>query len=165
MQASQSTNSIVTPLLAALADAGVMLALKDGGTSLECDAPEGVLTPGLLAVIRGNKPAIIAALGGDAKIARHDTPTRPAGPLEYFAAEVVEPLPLHVGGLLTAPPAARHPPGACDRCGGISFRDTPIHDGASTRRDCAKCGRFISFPLWYGKNFSDAAAGTAGAAA
>lgn len=43
----------------------------------------------------------------------------------------------------------------CDRCGSSRFCDVPITDGR-TRRDCAKCGRFHSFPKWT-KAGSDAA--------
>jgi hypothetical protein len=43
---------------------------------------------------------------------------------------------------LRGPVCRRHP-----RAG---TRDFPIHGGRSTRRDCAVCERFISFPLWYG---------------
>ena len=36
------------------------------------------------------------------------------------------------------------------RCGSTTWRDVPVHDGRSTRRDCARCGRFIDFSRWYG---------------
>jgi hypothetical protein len=39
----------------------------------------------------------------------------------------------------------------CCRCGSARFRDVPIHGGQRTRRDCAECGRFIGFPVWYGR--------------
>ncbi len=39
----------------------------------------------------------------------------------------------------------------CGRCSGNDFRDTPIHDGQSVRRDCAECGRTDSFPVWHGE--------------
>ncbi len=35
-------------------------------------------------------------------------------------------------------------------CGSTEYVDHPIHGGQSLRRDCARCGRFIGFPLWYG---------------
>jgi hypothetical protein len=38
------------------------------------------------------------------------------------------------------------------RCGSPSWRDVAIHGGQSVRRDCAHCGRFIMFPVWYGQN-------------
>jgi hypothetical protein len=41
------------------------------------------------------------------------------------------------------------------RCGSTAWRDVPIHEGRSVRRDCAKCGRFIDFPVWYEKNRID----------
>jgi hypothetical protein len=47
--------------------------------------------------------------------------------------------------------AAAHPAGPCDRCGCRDFVDVPIHDGQSVRRDCARCGRMLAFPRWYGQ--------------
>jgi hypothetical protein len=35
------------------------------------------------------------------------------------------------------------------RCGSTTWHDVPIHDGRSTRRHCARCGRFIDFSRWY----------------
>ncbi|OHB77742.1 MAG: hypothetical protein A2W31_03425 [Planctomycetes bacterium RBG_16_64_10] len=40
----------------------------------------------------------------------------------------------------------------CDRCRSTEYRDVSIHGGRSVRRDCAKCGRFLDFPVWYGVN-------------
>jgi hypothetical protein len=40
----------------------------------------------------------------------------------------------------------------CDRCLGTTFTDTPIHDGQSVRRDCARCKRTLGFPVWYGRD-------------
>lgn len=34
------------------------------------------------------------------------------------------------------------------RCGSSFGVDVPIHGGKSVRRDCAKCNKFISFPVW-----------------
>lgn len=42
-------------------------------------------------------------------------------------------------------------PMTCDRCGAANFVDTSIHGGASTRRDCARCGLTMGFPVWYGQ--------------
>jgi hypothetical protein len=36
------------------------------------------------------------------------------------------------------------------RCSSTAWCDVVIHDGLSTRRDCAWCGRFIDFSRWYG---------------
>lgn len=38
----------------------------------------------------------------------------------------------------------------CDKCGCISYRDQATHEGRSTVRECAFCGRFMGFPVWYG---------------
>jgi hypothetical protein len=38
------------------------------------------------------------------------------------------------------------------RCGGTTSCDLPIHEGQSVRRDCGRCGRFLDFPVWYGKS-------------
>jgi DNA-directed RNA polymerase subunit RPC12/RpoP len=46
----------------------------------------------------------------------------------------------------------------CSRCGSQRFRDVPIHNGRSVRSDCAQCGRFLAFPVWYG-TMSDAPTG------
>lgn len=35
------------------------------------------------------------------------------------------------------------------RCGSTVWQDVTIHDGRSTRRDCARCARFIDFSRWY----------------
>src|SRR5262245_39635927 len=39
----------------------------------------------------------------------------------------------------------------CDRCGSDQFVETPIHNGQSTRCDCARCGLTMGFPVWYGR--------------
>jgi hypothetical protein len=39
----------------------------------------------------------------------------------------------------------------CDRCGSPDYLDVPIHGGQSTRRDCARCHRFMGWPCWYGQ--------------
>lgn len=36
------------------------------------------------------------------------------------------------------------------RYGSTQWRDTLLHDGQSTRRDCGQCGRFLGFSIWYG---------------
>ncbi len=40
----------------------------------------------------------------------------------------------------------------CARRGSHRYVEVPIHGGRSTRRDCGKCGTFISFPIWYGSS-------------
>jgi hypothetical protein len=51
----------------------------------------------------------------------------------------------------TPPPRKPKRPDAVCRCGSTQWRDVPIHGGRSIRRDCARCGRFLAFPLWYGR--------------
>lgn len=60
-------------------------------------------------------------------------------------------MPTHVAATL-APRNATEGTGTVCKCGSTSWRDVPIHDGQSTRRDCGRCGRFLDFPIWYGKN-------------
>lgn len=42
------------------------------------------------------------------------------------------------------------------RCGSTTWRDVVLchapHNGTTTRRDCGRCGRFLDFPIWYGKS-------------
>lgn len=70
----------------------------------------------------------------------------PATPNGESATSVVggttNPPPTHVEGSPKAP--------SCDRCRHAEFREVPIHDGQSIRRDCARCGRTWGFPVWYG---------------
>jgi hypothetical protein len=44
------------------------------------------------------------------------------------------------------------PTSAVCRCGSTKWRDVPIHGGQTIRRDCARCGRFIDFPIWHGND-------------
>ena len=39
----------------------------------------------------------------------------------------------------------------CPRCACTTWQDVPIHHGRSTRRDCARCGRAVGFPVWHGQ--------------
>jgi hypothetical protein len=49
---------------------------------------------------------------------------------------------------------SENPPLVC-RCGSTAWRDVVLehepHNGNSIRRDCARCGWLLDFPLWYGK--------------
>lgn len=46
------------------------------------------------------------------------------------------------------------PAGRCE-CGSRRLVDVPIHAGRSVRQDCAACGRFVRFSLWYGSAARD----------
>lgn len=43
---------------------------------------------------------------------------------------------------------ADHSGFTCKRCDFHEYRDSPIHNGRSTRRDCARCNRTDGFPVW-----------------
>jgi hypothetical protein len=36
----------------------------------------------------------------------------------------------------------------CEVCGSGDIIDTPIHQGRSVRRDCARCNRTLGFTVW-----------------
>jgi hypothetical protein len=73
------------------------------------------------------------------------------------ALEGLEAVPLSEFRKPKTPPPPRKPkrPDAVCRCGSTQWRDVPIHGGRSIRRDCARCGRFLGFPLWYGQPEGD----------
>lgn len=96
-----------------------------GDTDLTIDAPHNALTTDLLEQLRARKADLLALLRP-----AHDTPT--VGPVASTDAPAVSTK-------------------AVCRCGSTTWRDVPIHDGQSLRRDCGRCGRFIVFPVWYGK--------------
>ena len=83
-------------------------------------------------------------------------------PRSAMTSELLSRLKAHKGELLTllrptespTRPAVDAPPTSAKavcRCGSTETTDVAIHDGASLRRDCAKCGRFVDFPVWYGR--------------
>jgi hypothetical protein len=96
----------------------------DGGLTI--DAPEDALTPDLLGRLKAYKADLLAIL-------------RPAPALSP-AMPVVK---------RDAPPKPTKP--VC-RCGSTTWQDVAIHGGQSVRRDCDRCGRFIEFPAWHGKD-------------
>jgi hypothetical protein len=71
------------------------------------------------------------------------------------ALEGLEAVPLSEFRKPKTPPPPRKPkprkPDVVCPCGSTQWRDVPIHGGRSIRRVCARCGRFIAFPLWYGR--------------
>ena len=116
-----------SPLAELLADCdahGIRLLVADDD-GLTIDAPQVALTPDLLDRLRAYKGQLVALL----RPARNEAPALFVSPRDAPAK------PTETG---------------C-RCGATAWRDVPIHNGQSVRRDCGRCGRFIDFPVWYGK--------------
>jgi hypothetical protein len=101
-----------------------LLVSNDG--ELTIDAPEGALTLALVARLKANKASLLALL----------RPTR------WGTAEVSQD---SLRPLKKLPETQKT---VC-RCGSTTWRDVPVHDGQSIRRDCGQCGRFLDFPLWH----------------
>ena len=82
-----------------------------------------------------------------------------AGPRAALTPELLHQLGAHKAEILAL--LAPSPKQVC-RCGASEWRDVVLrhapHNGTTTRRDCAKCNRFLEFPVWYGRRL-DAAAG------
>jgi len=78
--------------------------------------------------------------------ARRPSPSGRAATV-WVRAAAVGPKPSHFP--LTHIEAPTSKPARCPRCGSTATVDVPIHAGASTRRDCAKCGRFVAFVRWH----------------
>lgn len=87
--------------------------------------PRSAATPDLLDRLRTHKAALLAIL----RRTPDDGPVLPVAAAEAAALPTV----------------------AVCRCGSTKWRDVPIHGGHTVRRDCGRCGRFIDFPIWYGK--------------
>ena len=120
------------PLLEALAvldRAGGRLTLVEGRVRVDVDQelPEPVWS-----TLAAHREELVATLAGDRPIWTDTTPIWPD------RARDREQLPQPAGV------------DCCDRCGSTETVDQPIHGGASTRRDCAACGRFRKFVVWYG---------------
>jgi hypothetical protein len=98
--------------------------------------PRSAVTPELAQRLRTHKAELLAILG-HAEGAGGDDLAERARRLRHASG-----LPPWGGGLR---------PGECPRCRSTAFRDVPIHNGQSLRRDCAGCGRFITFVVWYGR--------------
>jgi hypothetical protein len=121
-------------LLARVAKLGGSVGLD--GDALLLTTP-GPAPPELLAAVREHKAALLALLqSGQAGDLPPPGPT-PPDPVAPPPAPTPPP-----------PPAGSAAP-RCPHCGSAATRDVTIHGGRSVRRDCATCGRFISFPVWY----------------
>jgi hypothetical protein len=123
-----------TDLLAECKAQGIRLALAgDGGLAI--DAPQDALTPDLLDRLKANKAELLAML-------------RPAPRAEMF--EFFE------GSMARTNSPLPKPAKVVCRCGWTVGRDVVLHhaphSGTTIRRDCGRCGRFLDFPVWYGKD-------------
>ena len=95
---------------------------------------------------------LIKLFGGPAAPVPAATAVEPKPALVATAA-ALEAVPVVIGAPQPGPVCPRHP-----RAG---VADVPIHGGRSTRRDCAKCGRFVAWIRWYGRDLHLEAAGPA----
>lgn len=112
--------------LLAECDAHGIRLLAAGDGNLILDAPQGALTPDLKGRLKARKGELLTLLGAMPNLA----PASPAASMDTLGK-----------------PAAI----VC-RCGSAAWRDVPIHGGHSNRRDCDRCGRFIDFSIWCGKD-------------
>lgn len=112
-------------IVSSLASRGYSLSLAPGFRVRVVGPPDGLQEA--MQVVAEHKPAIV-----------HELYRQIEADIEREAIQWVESL----------PPEA--PAGPVCRCGARGHVDISIHDGATVRRDCAGCGRFQSFPLWYG---------------
>jgi hypothetical protein len=114
--------------LAALDLAGGRLALVDGRLRVDVDQelPEAVW-----ATLAAHREDLVAFLAGDRPVIWTDaTPIWPDRDRDQLPS-----------------PAGTD---CCKHCRSTETADKPIHQGASVRRDCAACGRFRRFTVWYG---------------
>ncbi len=146
----------------------LMIDLRECGIQLEARgdrlgySPKAAMTPELAERVKSHKPTLLAILTAD---------DVPAAVLWQAALDLLEGDPEFppemlmgcrrasvrweserpAGDCVIEPAEGEIDPEAlqCEKCGSTDFRDTLIHEGRSTRRDCARCGRFIDFPRWY----------------
>lgn len=130
----------VADLLHSLTVAGLGIELSNGDLKVVGDCR--LLTVDQKSALVANKPTLVAMLQPKVQ------PRAIVEGLEFF-----EKLALEVGEnnsealtWLVRVPAPRLKP--CRRCNGHNTYVAVIHEGESTRRDCAKCGAFIDFPTW-----------------
>ena len=122
-----TTDQLVEALLA-LHSAGGRMRVVDGRLQVDVDIE---LAESVWQTIKAHRGELVASLAGDRPL-WGDAPIWPDRPADR--------------------PAGPSPDGIdrCGRCGSTETVDSTIHDGASVRRDCAACGRFWKFTLWYG---------------
>ncbi len=151
---------IVTELIDTLAIQGIQLRVQDDELLY---APKALVTPDMAKELRAHKAELMAMLRRDDSVTDIEFVVTTVHPSEIGAdgwqvGTIPWPSPQPPEGRtwrqMTHRPS-RTTPGACDKCSSTEWRDTSIHDGQSTRRECSKCGRFISFTRWYGNNHTE----------
>lgn len=122
-----TSSSPIAGLFAACDAFGVVLEPTSDGR-LAVEGPSTVLVPGVYSILEAYKNDILLVLLAERDLAARET-----------AADRK----LAVSNGPT--------PDAVCRCGSTKWKDVPIHDGQSARRDCARCGRFLGWLQWYGR--------------
>ena len=129
------TPSEITQLATEL---GVTLTARPAG--MLAARPVAAVTPELADQLRRHKPAVWHALIEAQTWSRI---TRPGGGTIWLRRGTEH----HTADLdITSP---EPPADAICRCGSSTYTDLEIHGGSSTRRDCARCGRFLQFVQWH----------------
>src|SRR5262245_50020746 len=90
------TPSVLADLLAECEGCGIRLALLDGG-GLEIDAPQGALTPDLLARLKAHKAAILARLRPEREDESNPKRTPKKGAVCRCGATTWRDVPIHGG--------------------------------------------------------------------
>ncbi len=146
--------SPLADLLAECDAHGIRLLLADDG-GLTIDAPQDAVTPNLLDRLKAHKGELLTMLGSALGFDVNSAPdAEPAPETEKRTHRMPPELRRPVGATLDTCPIT-HPATTTEqicRCGSTTWRNVPIHEGQSIRRDCRRCGRFICFPIWYGKD-------------
>jgi hypothetical protein len=118
--------STLADLLADCDAHGIQL-LATGDDCLTIDAPQDALKPELVDRIRAHKSELLTLLQSTADFDNE-------GVADSNTTAFID-------SIATTK--------AICRCGSTTWREVPIHDGQSIRRDCGRCGRFLGWPLWY----------------
>ena len=148
----------------------LMFDLRERGIQLEAHgdrlrySPKAAMTPELAERVKAHKPTLLAILTADDVLAAvlwqgalDSLEGDPEFPPEMLAgcrrASVRWKNERPAGDCANEPTEGEidHDAPQCDKCGSTDFRDSLVHEGRSTRRDCAQCGRFIALQKWHEK--------------
>ena len=149
----------------------VLMYLEDAGVRLEANgdhlrfAPRAAVSEDLLERVNASKYQLLAIIRGDSEVLHEiqlqliwdRTLARLEGDPTFSrnALSGLRRAKVKWSALGEEPPADEPNAARCPRCRYAAYVDVPIHDGRSVRRDCARCGRFLAFPVWYGKPMQD----------